>query len=154
MCGVFTDDYLIAYNFTHQKAQKSPIMHHGLIKIFFLVMKSCHKTLFTIPARSPLTLNCITDCFTLSGFNSPPAAYAFETKRRANVGLAARASPPMVAVTACPRWWFSRWIKICLSSKTPHSGLQHHRRGALTAARFQLFNAIDVATRGSRKENC
>lgn len=38
MCGVFTDDYLIAYNFTHQKAQKSPIMHHGLIKIFFFCL--------------------------------------------------------------------------------------------------------------------
>lgn len=117
-------------------------------------MKSCHKTLFTIAARAPLTLNCITDYFTLSGFNSPPAAYVFETKRRAYVGLAARASPPMVAVTARPRRWFPRWIKSCLSSKTPYSGLQHYRRDTLTAARFQLFNAIVVATRGSRMENC
>lgn len=64
-------------------------MQHSLIKVFFSLMKSCHKTLFTIPARAPLTHNCITDRITLSGFNSPPAAYMFETKTRAYVGLAA-----------------------------------------------------------------
>lgn len=52
-------------------------------------MKSCHKTLFSILARAPLKHNCITDCITLSGFNSLPAAYMFETKTRAYVGLAA-----------------------------------------------------------------
>lgn len=52
-------------------------------------MKSSHKTLFSIPARAPLKHNCITDCITLSGFNSLPAAYMFETKTRAYVGLAA-----------------------------------------------------------------
>lgn len=64
-------------------------MHHGLIKVLFFLTKSCHKTLFTISARAPLTHNCITDRITLSYFNSPPAAYMFETKTRAYGGLAA-----------------------------------------------------------------
>lgn len=64
-------------------------MHHGLIEVLFFLTKSCHKTLFTICARAPLTHNCITDRITLSGFNSPPAAYMFETKTRAYGGLAA-----------------------------------------------------------------
>lgn len=63
-------------------------------------MKSCHKTLFTIPTCSPLTYNCITDCVTLFRFNSPHAAYTFETKTRAYEGFSGF-SDSVVVRTQC-----------------------------------------------------
>lgn len=95
MSDVFTDDYLIGIQFHTVESSKTSIMHHCLIKVafFFALIKSCHKNpLFTIPTCSPLTHNCITDCITLSRFNSPPAAYTLWNKDSSVCGI---------------RWFFS-----------------------------------------------
>lgn len=117
-------------------------------------MKSCHKTFFTIP----LSHNCITDGITLSGFNSLPAAYVFETKTPAFVRLAVSTHRCRAAHN---RWWFLQWREVCslsLCSKSqgrnqvwkwnPSLEMLH-----VSPVLILQFNPSNMATRGRGGEN-
>lgn len=73
-------------------------------------MKSCHKTLFTIPARAPLTRNCITEPHYIVALIHP--LQLMHVKQR-HQRMWDWLPPLTVSVTPRARWWFLGWREVC-----------------------------------------